>query len=120
MHPCLRSRRAGRNARLGLADRATHVILSFNGRGTEEIFHGVDSGSARHTCPAAIWPIARRKLDQLNQAARLADLRSPPANRLEALRGDCAGQHAIRINSQNRLCFHWTSDGPTVEIVDYH
>jgi proteic killer suppression protein len=54
-------------------------------------------------------------------AARLADLRVPPGNRLEALRGDRVGQHSIRINDQFRVCFRWTSAGPEdVEIVDYH
>lgn len=65
--------------------------------------------------------IARRKLRQLEIAGRLDDLRVPPGNRLEAMKGDRAGQHSIRINRQFRLCFRWTSAGPeAVEIVDYH
>ncbi len=65
--------------------------------------------------------VARRKLEQLNQAAQLDDLRVPPGNRLEALRGDRAGQHRIRVNDQFRICFRWTAAGPEdVEIVDYH
>lgn len=57
----------------------------------------------------------------LNAAANLADLRVPPANRLEALQGDRAGQHSIRVNDQWRVCFVWTPAGPeNVEIVDYH
>jgi proteic killer suppression protein len=65
--------------------------------------------------------VARRKLRQLEIAGRLDDLRIPPGNRLEALRGDRSGQHSIRINGQFRLCFVWTEAGPeAVEIVDYH
>ena len=62
-----------------------------------------------------------RKLAMLNQAARLDDLRVPPGNRLEALRGNRAGQHSVRVNDQFRVCFRWTESGPEdVEIVDYH
>jgi proteic killer suppression protein len=62
-----------------------------------------------------------RKLAILNRAARLDDLRVPPGNRLEALKGDRAGQYSIRINDQFRICFIWTSAGPKeVKIVDYH
>ena len=65
--------------------------------------------------------VARRKLRQLEIAGRLDDLRIPPGNRLEALRGDLAGQHSIRINDQFRLCFNWTDAGPeAVELVDYN
>lgn len=65
--------------------------------------------------------VARRKLEQLDWAARLDDLRIPPGNRLEALKGRRAGQHSIRVNDQFRICFVWTLDGPQdVEIVDYH
>jgi proteic killer suppression protein len=65
--------------------------------------------------------VARRKLRQLEIAGRLEDLRVPPGNRLEALKGDRAGQHSIRINDQFRVCFRWTEGGATsVEIVDYH
>ena len=65
--------------------------------------------------------MALRQLRQLEIAVRLDDLRVPPGNRLEALRGDRAGQHSIRINDQFRLCFIWTAAGPDgVEIVDYH
>ena len=68
-----------------------------------------------------IASVARRKLRQLEISARLDDLRVPPGNRLEALRGDRAGQYSIRINDQWRLCFRWTAAGAEdVEIVDYH
>jgi proteic killer suppression protein len=70
---------------------------------------------------ANIRAVAERKLAMLDAATELRDLRSPPGNRLEALIGDRAGQHSIRINGQWRICFVWTDDGPTeVEIVDYH
>jgi len=70
---------------------------------------------------AGIEKIARRKLHQLKIASRLSDLAVPPGNRLEALRGNRAGQHSIRINSQYRICFKWGINGPEeVEIVDYH
>jgi toxin HigB-1 len=65
--------------------------------------------------------VATRKLAQLDAASTLGFLRSPPGNRLEALKGDRAGQYSIRVNDQFRLCFRWTSEGPTdVEMVDYH
>ena len=71
--------------------------------------------------PIAIQQIARRKLRMLNNARRLDDLRAPPANRLEALRGERKGQHSIRVNDQWRICFVWNGSGPSaVEIVDYH
>ncbi|MDQ3565853.1 MAG: type II toxin-antitoxin system RelE/ParE family toxin [Pseudomonadota bacterium] len=70
---------------------------------------------------ANIAAVARRKLRQLEIAARLDDLRVPPGNRLEALKGDRAGQHSIRMNDQFRACFRWTDAGAEdVEIVDYH
>lgn len=68
-----------------------------------------------------IADVARRKLRQLEIAGRLDDLRVPPGNRLEALKGDRAGQHSIRINDRWRVCFRWTEAGAEdVEIVDYH
>jgi proteic killer suppression protein len=70
---------------------------------------------------AAIAKVAVRKLDMLDAAQTLTDLLVPPANRLEALRGDRAGQHSIRVNDQSRICFRWTNAAPEdVEIVDYH
>jgi toxin HigB-1 len=71
--------------------------------------------------PTDIAKVARRKLVPLNNAAVLGDLAAPPGNRLEALRGDLAGRHSIRINDQWRIVFRWTNEGPEqVEIVDYH
>ena len=68
-----------------------------------------------------IAAVARRKLRQLEIAGQLGDLRVPPGNRVEALKGNRAGQHSIRVNDQFRICFRWTDTGPEdVEIVDYH
>lgn len=93
----------------------------FKDQGTADVFNGVNSKAARKACPTVLHPAARRKLALLNTAGNLDDLRTPPGNRLEALRGDREGQHAIRINSQYRICFRWTDEGPIdVEIVDYH
>lgn len=70
---------------------------------------------------ANIAKVARRKLRQLEIAGRLDDLKIPPGNHLEALKGNCSGQYSIRINAQWRVCFHWKDDGAEdVEIVDYH
>lgn len=69
----------------------------------------------------AIAKVALRKLDMIDAAAQLGDLKSPPGNRLEALKGDRKGQHSIRINDQFRICFRWGRNGAEdVEIVDYH
>lgn len=71
--------------------------------------------------PAVLAKVARRKLVQLNNARVLGDLAAPPGNNLEALQGNLAGKHSIRINDQWRIVFRWTNDGPEdVEIVDYH
>ena len=97
------------------------MIVSFKDRGTEDIFDGSDSKAARKTCQINLWAVARRKLDQLNAAVSLNDLRVPPGNKLEALQGDRQGQHSIRINDQYRICFVWLEQGAdSVEIVDYH
>ncbi|HLY47383.1 MAG TPA: type II toxin-antitoxin system RelE/ParE family toxin [Stellaceae bacterium] len=92
------------------------MIRSFNDKRTEALYRG-------ESVPAfqAIETVARRKLDMLDAAARLVDLRAPPGNRLEALKGGRRGQHSIRINDQWRICFVWRGDGAeSVEIVDYH
>lgn len=97
------------------------MIISYKDRETQDIFNGKDTKSARKTCPQSLWKVARRKLDQLDFAASLNDLRSPPKNKLEALKGDRKGQHSIRINDQYRICFVWSDNGvENVEIVDYH
>ncbi len=97
------------------------MIQSFENVGTEDIFNGRNTLAARRTCPQAVWSVARRKLDLLDSVSTLDELRVPPGNRLEALKGDREGQYSIRINQQYRLCFVWTESGPSeVEIVDYH
>jgi toxin HigB-1 len=97
------------------------MIRSFRDVGTEDVFNGKNSKAARRTCPSSIWPVAARKLDQLDSAAALDDLRVPPSNRLESLRGNRSGQHSIRINDQYRICFIWRDAGAEdVEITDYH
>jgi proteic killer suppression protein len=93
------------------------MIRGFADRETERIW----SGRRSRRLPADIQATALRKLRMLNQAQVLADLRVPPGNRLEALRGARAGQYSIRINQQWRICFTWSEGGPgDVEIVDYH
>jgi toxin HigB-1 len=97
------------------------VIVSFPDKGTEDVFDGCATKGARKSCPPDLLRIARRKLDLLNQAAALGDLRAPPSNRLEKLKGWRAGQYSIRINDQWRVCFRWAESGAEdVEIVDYH
>lgn len=97
------------------------MIVSFKDEATADIFNGIASKKALKACPQSLWANARRKLDQLNFAANLEDLRVPPGNQLEALKGDRSGQFSIRINQQYRVCFVWMSEGATeVEIVDYH
>ncbi|MEO1189731.1 MAG: type II toxin-antitoxin system RelE/ParE family toxin [Pseudomonadota bacterium] len=92
------------------------MIRRFADRDTEALFN--DQRVRRFS---AVERSARRKLALLHAASTLDDLRSPPGNRLEALRGDRKGQHSIRISRQWRLCFRWSDDGAVdVEIVDYH
>lgn len=95
------------------------AIRSFGDKTTETFFlHGEAPKKAGWRAVAAI---AARKLDMIQYAARLDDLKAPPANRLEKLRGDLAGFHSIRINDQWRIIFMWHPNGPTdVKIVDYH
>lgn len=93
------------------------MIRSFNDRETELVWNGVRS----RKLPSDIQAIALRKLRLLNQAIVLNDLKIPPGNRLELLKGNRSGQHSIRINDQWRICFVWNEGGPDhVEIVDYH
>lgn len=92
------------------------MISSFADKDTELFSQGVRVGRF-----AAFDRVALRKLRQLQAASTLDDLRVPPGNRLEALKGDRAGQYSIRVNDQFRLCFTWTGDhADDVEIVDYH
>ena len=97
------------------------MIRSFKTQAAEDVFDGKSSKAARKACPVQIWKIAARKLELLDSACALDDLRIPPGNRLEALQGNRRGQYSIRINEQYRICFLWTDEGPgQVEIVDYH
>ncbi|TVR86341.1 MAG: plasmid maintenance system killer protein [Spirochaetaceae bacterium] len=97
------------------------MIKGFLSSGTENIFDGVASQAARRCCPQSIWAVARRKLDQINRVQHINDLRVPPGNRLELLRGDRENQYSIRINQQYRICFIWEEGyAYEVEITDYH
>ena len=97
------------------------MIQSFKDQGTEDIFNGLKTKAARNICPESLWKIAARKLDLLDSAETLSDLRIPPGNRLERLSGNRKGQHSLRVNDQYRICFEWTTTGSDqVEIVDYH
>jgi proteic killer suppression protein len=92
------------------------MIVSFKDADTENVARG-----RRVKRLQSIETVARRKLRQLEIAGRLDDLRIPPGNRFEPLKGDRSGRHSIRINDQYRVCFRWTAGGAEdVEIVDYH
>ena len=92
------------------------MIRTFRCKDTAALFEDIDVPRFRH-----IERIARRKLLYMHQAIALGDLRSPPGNRLELLKGDRKGQYSIRINDQWRICFRWNdNDACAVEIVDYH
>lgn len=93
------------------------MIVDFNCDETERIWHGKMS----RRFPQEIQQVALRKLFMLSKAQKLDDLRIPPANRLELLKGNRKGQHSIRINDRWRICFVWTDMGASrVEIADYH
>ena len=94
------------------------AIQTFADKDTEKFFK---TGKANKVPWANVREVARRKLDMISYASKLADLKAPPGNRLEALSGKLAGKHSIRINDQWRIIFKWTNAGPTeVEIVNYH
>ena len=96
------------------------MIRSFADRRTEDFFHGRSTSHARRIA-TSIRAAAVRKLDVLNAALSLDDLRSPPGNRLESLSGDLKGYHSIRINERWRIVFQWKNGGAErVQIVDYH
>jgi proteic killer suppression protein len=93
------------------------MILSF----ADDVTGSIWLGNVSRRLPAAVQPVIRRKLRMLDAAATLDDLRIPPGNRLEALKGDRRGQYSIRVNDQWRICFRWRDgDATDVAIVDYH
>lgn len=96
------------------------MIASFADKGTADLFHGRASKDARRF-PADMIKIALRKLDMLNAAASLNDMKVPPGNRLEALKGNLAGKHSIRVNDQWRIVFAWMNNqAHGVALTDYH
>lgn len=96
------------------------MIINFTDKTTENIYNGLDSKSARKI-PIVIWKIAQRKLDMIDAAAELRDLKIPPANRLEKLKAKLDGYYSIRINDQFRIIFKWINSGAAnVKITDYH
>ena len=96
------------------------MIATFGDKATEDLYHGRPTRHARRI-PPDIVSGALRKLDMLNAAKKLADLASPPGNRLEALRGRLRGYHSVRINDQWRIVFRWQgSDAHEVRITEYH
>ena len=96
------------------------MIRSFGDAATEQVFYGEDSRVARRL-PKELWTLIRRKLDALQAAKVLTDLRVPPGNRLEALKGDLRGRHSIRVNERIRITFRF-EDGHAWEVrcEDYH
>ncbi len=96
------------------------VIASFADAATADIYHGSDTKAARKL-PRELWSRIQRKLDLLNACTSLEDLRVPPANRLEKLKGDLAGYYSIRVNPQFRILFRFTSGNcEDVRCTDYH
>ncbi|MEM7801059.1 MAG: type II toxin-antitoxin system RelE/ParE family toxin [Chloroflexota bacterium] len=96
------------------------MIVSFGSEATADLFHGRNTSRVRKL-PQDVRHRALNKLDVLNAASQLIDLRSPPGNRLEALRGDLQGFHSIRVNNQWRLIFEWKNgEAHQVKLIDYH
>lgn len=96
------------------------MIVSFADRPTEDLYHGRPTSRARRF-PSDIVGLALVKLDVLNGAGAMLDLKSPPGNRLEALKGDLKGFHSIRVNDQWRVVFRWKNNGAhDVRLMDYH
>jgi toxin HigB-1 len=95
------------------------AIRSFGDAATADLFHGRNTARVRRF-PQDVKIAALRKLDVLNAAYKLDDLRFPPDNRLEALKGDLDGFYSIRVNEQWRIIFYWNSGAQDVELIDYH
>jgi proteic killer suppression protein len=97
------------------------LITSFADDETKDIYNGLNSKKARKRLSNHLWEKAQTKLDMLNRAKTLDDLKVPPNNRLEKLAGDLLGKYSIRINDQYRITFKWDAVGITeVQITDYH
>ena len=96
------------------------MIVSFGDKTTAALYHGERAKAVRRF-PPDVRKLALRKMDVLNGARELRELRSPPGNRLEALRGDLVGHHSIRVNDQWRIIFRWIEgDAHDVKVLDYH
>ena len=96
------------------------MIASFGDKATEDLYHGRNTGRVRRY-PSDIVRVALHKLDVIRGAHAIQDLRSPPGNRLEQLKGDYAGYHSIRVNQQWRIVFRWENGAAyDVSLVDYH
>ncbi len=96
------------------------MIISFGDKATEDLYHGRSTARARRF-PRGLVRVALRKLDMLNAAPDLLDLRSPPGNRLEALDGQLRGFNSVRVNNQWRIVFRWSGrDAHDVRLTDYH
>lgn len=96
------------------------VIRTLGDDATRDIWNGVNSKAARRI-PRELWPIVRRKLDQIDAVTRREDLKVPPGNRLHALAGSCRGLHAVRVNDQYRIVFRFEgADAFDVRCTDYH
>jgi proteic killer suppression protein len=96
------------------------MIISFKDKATTDLYHGRETKRVRQF-PPNVKRIALRKLDSLNAAHQLEDLREPPGNRLKALKGDLSGYHSIRVNEQWRIIFQWDDNNARdVSLTDYH
>ena len=96
------------------------MIRSFADDSTRDVWNGVNSKAARRI-PKALWPVVRRKLDQIDTVTKLDNLRIPPGNRLHALEEDRAGYHAVRVNDQYRVVFRFDGENANdVRCTDYH
>ena len=95
------------------------AIHSFGDPATADLYHGRNTSRVRRF-PQDMIAVALRKLDVINAAHRLDDLRSPPGNRLEALKGELEGFHSIRVNRQWRIIFRWENGAHEVSLTDYH
>lgn len=99
------------------------MILFFADDETSDIYNGIKSAKARKRLDPILWNVAQRKLDMLNKAKKIEDLRVPPSNHLEKLKGDLEGLYSVRINDKWRIIFQWDqnqSGVSQVKIIDYH